>query len=426
MHAGAPLFVITYYTMALSETYIAHLLLKKMTGDLTAEETAALEAWRRLSAVNQQKYDELTSRHSLQQKIQDFREADAKAAQIIVPDIDAADSPSLPVRTVHRMHFLRKWGWAAAVILLAGTVAYFLTSTKQTAQPLADGNRHMQTEITPGGNKATLTLADGSSIVLDSAAGGELAMQGNTRIIKDVNGKIAYNPKDADPGSVLMNTLSTPRGGQYQLTLPDGTHVWLNAASSITFPAAFAGNQRRVEITGEVYFEVVKRKSQPFIASVNGRQSVEVLGTQFNINSYTDEADIQTTLITGSVKIKSENPGQAGEGAAVVLQPGQQSLVPASGRQPKGKTRITIKPGIDIEKVMAWKNGLFNFNGADVPSVMRQLERWYDIQVRYEGEVPAIRFKGELDRGVNLSEILKILPEIGIRYRMEGRTLVVL
>ncbi len=397
--------------MAFSETYIAHLLLKKMTGELTDEETATLEAWRLSSAIHQKKYEELTSFHSLQQKVKNFMEADTKAEQLVVP-------------ITHRVHLLRKWRWAAAVILLLSAAAYF-TLTRKTEPPLADSNFHSQKAIAPGSSKAVLTLADGSTIDLDSTSKGELARQGNTRIIKDANGKVAYNPKDTSAQSVLMNTLSTPKGGQYELTLPDGTNVWLNAASSITFPTAFAGNQRRVEITGEVYFEVVKNKAQSFIVDVNGQQSVEVLGTQFNINSYSDETDIQTTLIEGSVKVHSGIPGPARKDAvSVILKPGQQAVIAPSDQQPeKG---IIVNSGIDIERVMAWKKGLFNFNGANVPSVMRQLERWYDIHVLYEGVIPAIRFKGELDRGVNLSEILKILPEIGIRYRMEGRTLIVL
>ena len=414
--------------MAFSETHIAQLLLKKMTGDLTVEETATLEAWRLSSVVNQQKYNELTSLHSLQRKMKDFMEADTKAGQIIVPDIEAADSQSTSIRiAAHRVHFLRKWGWAAAVILLFGTAAVFRTLIKKTEQPLAGGDKRLQTDITAGGSKAVLTLADGSAIVLDSAARGQVAMQGNTRIIKDANGKVAYDLKDASTGSVLMNSLSTPKGGQYQLTLPDGTNVWLNAASSITFPTAFAGSQRRVEITGEVYFEVVKKKDQAFIVEVNGRQSVEVLGTEFNVNGYNDETNIQTTLIAGSVKVQSKIPGQArNDAASVILRPGQQALLGYSDQRPGDKKSFIVNPDADIDKVMAWKKGLFNFNGADVPTVMRQLERWYDIHVRYENAIPVISFKGELDRGVNLSEILKILPEIGIRYRMEGRTLIVL
>jgi len=224
-----------------------------------------------------------------------------------------------------------------------------------------------------------------------------------------------------------MNSLSTPKGGQYQLTLPDGTNVWLNAASSITFPTAFTGSQRSVEISGEVYFEVAKRLDRPFVVGVNGRQSVLVLGTQFNINGYSDEAAIQTTLIAGSVKVQCRVAGLTrNDAASVILKPGQQAVVAASDQGARSKKGILVNPDTDIEKVMAWKKGLFNFNGADVPTVMRQLERWYDIQVRYEGAVPVIRFKGELDRGVNLSEVLKILPEIGIQYRLEGRTLVVL
>ncbi|MBS1563894.1 MAG: FecR domain-containing protein [Bacteroidetes bacterium] len=402
------------------------MLLKKMTGALTDEESATLEAWRISSPANQQKYDELTDRHSLQRKMRHFDEADIRAEQMEVPEIDNTERQVPVIPVTRRRHLLPKWSWAAAVILLVVAAGYLYTITQKTQLLPADAGKQAQTDINPGGNKAILTLADGSSIALDSAAKGELAMQGNNLIIKEANGKVTYRQKGVSAGSVLTNTLSTPKGGQYQLTLPDGTNVWLNAASSITFPTAFTGDQRKVRISGEVYFEVAKNKRQPFIAEVDDRQSVEVLGTQFNVNGYADEAAIQTTLIAGSVRIQSGMPSTGrNQRTSVILQPGQQSVL-ASGQTSNHGEGIVVKPGVDIDKVMAWKNGLFNFNGADVPSVMRQLERWYDIHVRYEGAVPAMRFKGELDRGVNLSEILKILPEIGIRYRMDGRTLIVL
>jgi transmembrane sensor len=401
--------------MAFSETYIAHLLLKKMTGALTAEETAALENWRLSSPVNQQRYDELTSSRSLQQKLSSFMEADAKAKEMVVPEMTP------------RLHFLRRWSWAAAVILLLGAAAYFWVITGKTTPSLANTEQPVQLNIMPGGNKAILTLADGSAIILDSAARGQLALQGNTRIIKDSNGKVSYKSKSTSPGPVAMNSLATPRGGQYQLTLPDGTQVWLNAASSITFPTAFTGHQRKVEITGEVYFEVTRNKQQPFIVAIKDRQSVKVLGTRFNVNGYSDEPNIQTSLIEGSVMVQSVTEGPTrNDPASIILQPGQQAVLSPPGQQLQGKPNMIVNPDIDIEKVIAWKKGLFNFNGADVPTVMRQLERWYDIHVQYESTIPAIHFKGGLDRGVNLSGILKILPEIGIRYRMEGRTLIVL
>jgi ferric-dicitrate binding protein FerR (iron transport regulator) len=400
--------------MAFPEKYIARLLLKKTTGELSAEESADLEAWRLSSPANRRKYDELTGRGSLQQKIKAFMEADVRAGQMRF-----GDQPAAVYNNVHRAYFLRKWGWAAAVILLIGAAVYI--GTKKTTSHLADAGNPAPLNIPPGGSKAILTLADGSAIILDSAANGRLAIQGNTRIVKDANGKISYGPGGASTPTgrygqtTAMNTLSTPMGGQYQLTLPDGTHVWLNAASSITFPIAFTGKQRRVEVTGEVYFEVTGNKLQPFVVDVKDKQSVEVLGTRFNINSYRDEANVQTTLAEGSIKVTGGK-----KGPVAILRPGQQAVV-SSPDQP-----VKVVDHNDLRKILAWKDGLFDFNGADVPSVMRQLARWYDIRIKYEGVIPSIHFKGGLDRNVNLSEILKILPELGIRYRMEDRTLIVL
>lgn len=446
--------------MALSETYIAQLLLKKLTGDLTAEESAALETWAQSSPAAKRKFDELTSLPAIRQKLKDYAEASERSDQlrssnlIIAPD--AGSSPqsapgSVQAHTPSRIPLIRKLSWAAAIILIAvGIYTWSIDNRKQnptTTTRLSD--------IPPGKNTAILTLADGSAIVLDSSSNGVLATQGNTRILKNATGRITYTPDNTTTDiASLDNTLSTPKGGQYQLTLPDGSNVWLNAASSITFPTAFTGSQRHVTISGEAWFEVAKDNRHPFIVDIKDAQSVEVLGTEFNINGYDNEAQIRTTLIKGSIKvIDIHRPGTAAAShpsnatshqpapatashqpasspatppAAVILKPGQQAILASTSRQTTANTGIATIDAADIEKIMAWKKGLFNFEGADVPTVMRQLERWYDIHVKYNGAIPGIRFRGELDRGVNLSEILKILPEMGIRYRLEDRTLIVL
>jgi ferric-dicitrate binding protein FerR (iron transport regulator) len=429
--------------MALSETYIAQLLLKKLTGDLTAEESAALETWAQSSPAAKRKFDELTSLPAIRQKLKDYAEASERSDQLrssnlmIAPDAETS-SQSVPgssqANAPARIPLIRKLSWAAAIILIAvGIYTWSVNNRKQnptTTTRLSD--------IPPGKNTAILTLSDGSAIVLDSSSNGVLATQGNTRILKNATGRITYTPNNTTTDiASLDNTLSTPKGGQYQLTLPDGSNVWLNAASSITFPTAFTGSQRHVTITGEAWFEVAKDNRHPFIVDIKDAQSVEVLGTEFNINGYDNEAQIRTTLIKGSIKIAAiHRPGTAAAShqsnvppatpAAVILKPGQQAILASTSRQTTANTGITTIDAADIEKIMAWKKGLFNFEGADVPTVMRQLERWYDIHVKYNGAIPDIRFRGELDRGVNLSEILKILPEMGIRYRLEDRTLIVL
>jgi transmembrane sensor len=261
--------------------------------------------------------------------------------------------------------------------------------------------------VAPGGNKAILTLGDGSTIALDSAANGSLAQQGNSAVVKLAGGQLAYRPTGAANDIVVMNTMSTPRGGQYQLTLPDGTKAWLNAASSITFPTAFVTAQRKIKIKGEVYLEVAQEAAKPFIVDIDGRSVVEVLGTSFNINSYADEAAIKTTLIEGNVRIKTNDRN-------ILLKPGQQAV------------DMQLVNNADIAQVLAWKNGVFNFENLNFREVARQLERWYDIEVVYEGRVPDIQFKGDMNRGVSLTGVLRIFTAFGVHTRIEGRKLIVM
>lgn len=306
---------------------------------------------------------------------------------------------------VRRIPLYRRWWAAASVILLISAAVYFFTRpTPAKQQPVVT----LESEAMPGGNKAMLKLADGTTIVLDSAADGSLATQGNTNIIKLGNGQIAYSG-NGQGSDLLYNTMSTPRGGQYQLTLPDGTKVWLNASSSITFPVAFTGNKRDVAITGEVYFEVAKNKAQPFIVDVNKQLQVEVLGTHFNINSYPEESVIKTTLVEGSVRVSNQQ--------TIVLTPGQQAI--AQGAE------LAVNPKPNIAQVLAWKNGLFDFQDMRFAEAMRQVERWYDIQVVYEGPAPDMEFTGGMDRGIQLSGIIRFLNDYGIKTRLEGRRLII-
>lgn len=320
---------------------------------------------------------------------------------------------------VHRGHFFKtawvRYAWvryAAAVIILLGVgIGVWMTSERHSAG--ITGKRipadvKAGENVKPGGNRAILTLADGSVIVLDSAANGSLAEQGNTKIIKLNGGSLAYNPGNVTAGKAEYNTISTPRGGLYQITLTDGTRVWLNAASSVTFPVAFTGKERRVEVKGEVYLEVAPNAGMPFTVSVSGTE-IEVLGTSFNVNAYPDEDALKTALLEGSVKVNKSK----------ILKPGQQSFYNLQSRQLRVST-------VNTDQVMAWKNGLFNFKDAGLKTVMKQLERWYDIDVKYEGAAPDIIFQGKMDRGVNLSEVLEMLTQMRVKFRMEGRTLIVI
>jgi len=317
---------------------------------------------------------------------------------------------------------------AAAVLILAlGSLSYFYF-THSSSQKIAYAPADIKNDVGPGRNKAVLTLADGSTIVLDSTHNGALGRQGNTRVIKLDSGRLAYQAAVGGrlpaPDIPLYNTITTPRGGQYQVMLPDGTRVWLNASSSLRFPTAFSRDKREVDVAGEVYFEVAREKIPfkvhiyPSAAGMSGAGSqhpardIDVLGTHFNVNAYDDEADIAATLLEGSIRYSK------GE-EHVVLKPGQQAVSARAG----GSTRII--PDVDVDAVIAWKNGYFQFDGAGIETVMRQLARWYDVDVRYEGPVTKREFGGQMPRGVNLSEVLRILEESNVHFRLEGKTLVV-
>jgi transmembrane sensor len=269
-------------------------------------------------------------------------------------------------------------------------------------------------DVSPGGNKAILTLSDGSTIVLDGAANGTLTQQGNSKIIKMTNGQLVYNSSSVKPAEVLYNTITTPKGGQYQLILADGSKVWLNAASSLRYPVTFTGKERKVELTGEAYFEVAKNAAMPFKINVEGRSEVEVLGTHFNINSYVDEGTINTTLLEGSVKVT----GFSNHNSKLIV-PGEQAQLHQNGL-------ISLNRNLNIEEVMAWKNGNFFFNKSDLQTVLRQLSRWYDVEIVYEGNVPKREFEGEMERGLNLSQVLKILEKNDVHFKIEKNKLIVM
>lgn len=309
---------------------------------------------------------------------------------------------------------------AAAIVVLAIGVAGYWFINRSGKNGVAKNDQpanHTAADILPGSNKAVLTLADGSVITLDSAANGQLAKQGNSQIIKTKSGELVYEktarnsagPLSTDHSPLAYNMLVIPRGGQYQLTLPDGSKVWLNAASSIRYPIAFIGNERRVELTGEAYFEVAKDARKPFHV-ITPTQDVEVLGTHFNVNAYADEPAVKTTLLEGSVKVRSEN--------SVVLKPGEQSVL-----EPHSPLAINHSP--DLEQVMAWKNGFILFNKTDLKSIMRQVDRWYSVDVVFEGVIPQRTFTGGISRSARLSELLHLLEVSKVKFRIEDKKLIV-
>lgn len=290
---------------------------------------------------------------------------------------------------------------AASVLFVLGLGYYTYTQKAEKATIVTVENN----KIKPGTSGAILTLADGSQIVLDSVANGVLANQNNT-VVSKKGGALVYT--GVKTTKAAMNSMITPRGRQYQLILADGTKVWLNASSSITFPTSFVGRERKVTITGEAYFEVTKDKNHPFIVTANGSE-VKVLGTHFNINSYQEEESIKTTLLEGSVMVSKDKQ-------IALLQPGQQAALNKSGI-------LQVKKLEHFDEVMAWRNGNFYFSNSSLENVMSQLSRWYDVDVIFEKGVVARNFDGEISRDLNLDEVLKILETNNIHFKIKGKTL---
>lgn len=300
---------------------------------------------------------------------------------------------------------IRYWAAAAAVLLVVVTGAWIYLQQLPTVKRTVNTS-----EIAAATAKATLTLGNGAVVELDSA-GNQLIPQGGASV-QQRGGLLVYNSGDAD-ASVSINTLTTPRGGQFKVQLPDGSRAWLNAASSLRYPTAFRGADRSVEVTGEVYFEVAANASAPFVVHVKDKMQVKVLGTDFNINAYEDDRKIYTTLLAGRVQVYAQPTN-----SYIDLRPSQQAVF---GRD----ANLDLNKTVDIEQVVAWKNGIFYFEDAELRQVMTQLSRWYDVDVTYEPGVGQQHFSGKLPRDLELSQLLSVLDMSEIRYRIEGRRLII-
>ncbi|HEY8388766.1 MAG TPA: FecR domain-containing protein [Parasegetibacter sp.] len=325
-----------------------------------------------------------------------------------------------------------KWLAAASVILLLTLGGFFFFNGKNKitgTQQLATNSEKVEVDVLPGGEGAILTLADGRQIVLDSLGNGIIAEEAGAALELN-NGQLAYNEADAASGTseIVYHTLSTPKGRQFSLLLPDGSRVWLNAASSIRFPVTFESRERRVKLNGEAYFEVKKTgtpKRVPFIVETRN-QTIEVLGTSFNVNAYDDEDAERTTLLEGSLRVAAIYKSDATENGGmpeviqqdVVLVPGQQVAVSPSGKL--GKAVM-----VPTDEVMAWKSGLFKFRSTDLASVMRQAERWYDINVEYPRGIPSDKFTGDISMDVNLSSFMKILEYSDVTFKITPEKVII-
>jgi len=336
---------------------------------------------------------------------------DEQAAEEILAAILTISRPA--PKPSGRVHFLRRWGWAAAAIIIITSGAYLLSVQRKNTTVSIPGTSKLA-DIAPGKQGAILTLADGSQVVLDSLANGIVAKQNGAQVVLK-NGQLSYDAVGEATTEITYNTITAPRGRQFQLVLPDGSRVWLNAASSLTYPTAFSGRERSVKISGEAYFEIARDEQRPFKVNIDNETGIQVLGTRFNVHAYPEEAAIKTTLLEGAVRMISGKQ-------QALLAPGQAAqTLRGVNQQP-----IQIINNTDLEKALAWKNGLFDFEDTRLEEVMRQLARWYDIEIVYESGIPPIVFGGKISRDMMLSDLLKVLDDSEVHFRTEGRRLIVM
>jgi transmembrane sensor len=323
-----------------------------------------------------------------------------------------ADASGKPSKTSNNIFLWAKISTAAAVLLFVGFGIYTHHHPRKQEQTTLVKVKRPLHDALPGGNKAILTLANGKTIILDNAQNGMLAQQGSTLIKKTADGQLLYNAAGIanTKAAPEINVITTPRGGQYQVILPDGTNVWLNSASSLRFPTYFTGKSRQVEITGEAYFEVTKNKAMPFRVKTN-RADIEVLGTHFNIMAYDDEAVMKTTLLEGAVNITSGD-------FSARLKPGQQAQINKTGQN-------KVTNDVDVDDETAWKNGIFQFKDAGIDVILRQAARWYDVDIIYKKGVPVREFNGHISRNVKASELLNMLKYAGVDLKIEGKDIIV-
>ena len=395
---------------------IGGLIFKYLSENITDDELTELHNWVYANKANQDLFVEIVHGEEFQESIKYITEIDTEMAFRFIQDRIAAEERKVVRLPFNRLRYIV--AAASVILLLMGTIIIYLHFDRKK-----DDASHIKAEdsskndIVPGGNKAILTLANGSTIVLDRAKNGALTQEGVTKVMKIDSGQLVYAATLKPTGPAGYNTLSTPRGGQYKIVLPDGTNVWLNAASSIRFPVAFVGNSRRVEITGEAYFEVAKDKSKPFYVKTAGPE-IQVLGTHFNVMSYQDEPSINTTLLEGSVKLTSEM-------GSVSLTPGEQSQSFNDDKSNNGMPKkIKVLQAIDTDGVVAWKNGQFHFQNTSITRLMRDLSRWYDIDISYQGPMITQKFTGDIERNLTLRELIDILSD-NMKCSVDGRKVII-
>jgi len=389
--------------------YHADLFNKLLRGELSPEEAEVLVSWLGAEKLDTQT-EELLAKHLAKRKEGEISATVNANLENRLQNILGGQRPQ-PV--VH-MRWMR---YAAILILVLGMGTFLMLVNKRAVPSIAAEKMapSLKNDVEPGKQGAVLTLADGRSVVLDSLQNGVIATQNGSKILLN-NGHLIYDKHSLAEDNAQYNVITTPRGRQFQLTLADGTQVWLNAGSSLRYPTYFDGKERKVEITGEAYFEVAKNVRMPFKVSINNETEIEVLGTHFNVNAYENEATINTTLLEGSVKVRHNSEND-------FIKPGQQLQV-AQPNNSFQKSRLLNN--VNITRIMAWKDGVFDFEDATLSEVMHQLERWYDIDVVYEKGIPKLEFYGRVGRDLTLSNLLRGLRMSKVNFRLEGRQLVVL
>ncbi len=392
------------------------LIFKIAAGNYTDEElTTFLNAVKSMDKASfmeayQLLYDEINN-HPAEPLSPDFKDQLERRLDLLEAQKDflSGNLASAPPRHTITIMKGKWWNYAAAAILLFFVAGYFLLNNTKKHPPIVLQQQPVKKDIPAGSQGAILTLSNGQRIILDSAGNGELTRDAGVRVIRK-GGELSYAGKTDE---IIYNQVVTPRGRKWQLTLSDGTKVWLNAASSVRYPINFVGKERIVEVSGETYFEVAPDKNRPFKINIAGKGKIEVLGTHFDVNAYDDEDAIRTTLLEGSVKVIRG-------GNSSLLSPGQQAVLG------NGTDDIKVIDNANIDEVMAWRNGRFIFSNMDLKSIMRQLTRWYDVDVVYEGKVPEISIGGIIHNDVYLSTVMEFLGENGVHYKIEGKKITIM
>jgi transmembrane sensor len=399
---------------------------KSRDGSLSESEAYELNEWIGRSDHNREMFDRLHDDEYLKRTVNLLAKARLEDWQDILEKIPELRPESALVKRMYKRRLIRiPVAAAAAVVLIVLTTYLFVNNKPADQQLVTTNNKQVQQVRPPDITKARITLANGQEVALDTLTSGILAMQGNVHLIKTSDGQIAYKGTAVGekPGEVTYNTLTNPRGSKIvSIYLSDGTKIWLNSESTLRYPVVFKGNERRVELSGEAYFEVAPSfiksgKKRPFYVTAND-VTVEVLGTHYNVNNYSDEEAIKVTLLEGSVKVGNKEQ-------SVVLKPGEQASVSQTSQTSQKSQPIPVQT-VDLDQVMAWKNNTFYFDGENLATIMKQLVRFYNVDVEYEGNIPDKRFGGMISRNKNLNEVLNVLELSGIHFRMEDKKIIVL